>query len=864
MVTTKVAVGGGPNHVAVTPNGAHAYVTDSHSSSVSVINTSSNTVSATVNLGGEPAGLAVTPDGAYVYVTDGAGSVSVINTTTDTVTTSISVGFYPLGVAVTPDGEYAYVANYVDGTVSVISTATNTVTTTISLPFDSYPIGVALTPNGEYAYVTNQEHNTTFVISTATDTVTTTVNGLSNPYGVAVAPNGAYAYVTNDGTDSISTINTATNTVTGSVAVGSDPGGVAVTPNGAYVYVTNEGSNTVSVINTSALTASVSPSLSIMDVGQSTLFTATAFGGSCSYTGYKWYVDGSAQGGATASTFTFVPASAGSYSITATVTDSSGATSTKSNAATATVNVRPTVSIAPVGPLSLPVGQVQLFTATVSGGSGTINYQWYVDGSAVGTNSASYSYINAVGSHTVACTVTDSALIPVTSPASNAVSTTARAVSGAPVVDNSWMEKAPMPSDGSGDEAAAMNGIIYFFGSTDYAYNPSTDTWTTIAPMLTTRVTFAVAACGNKIYVIGGYDEYSGLPYSVNEAYDPSTNTWATEASMPTNRSEIQANTVNGEIYVMGGRTANSYSTNITEIYDPATNSWSTGPPMPYPVANAASAVVNNSIYVIGGEDDESPPAGSQNVGGVNSVNFNQIYNPATDSWVLGAPIPTSTICEGAGATTGVMAPKQIYIFGNIVGYLISSNQNYAYNLATNSWTSEAPMPYACASPAVAVVNDLLYVIDGDQNLEQYTPIGWTPDQSYLLETTPPKISVLSPLNQTYKESSVFLVFSVDRAVNWTGYSLDGQQNITITGNTTITKVTDGLHNITVYANDTFGNVGASQIVTFTVDLVTFPTATVAAVSGASAVVVVGAGLLVYFKKRKPATDRTIEEVKTT
>jgi hypothetical protein len=120
---------------------------------------------------------------------------------------------------------------------------------------------------------------------------------------------------------------------------------------------------------------------------------------------------------------------------------------------------------------------------------------------------------------------------------------------------------------------------------------------------------------------------------------------------------------------------------------------------------------------------------------------------------------------------------------------------------------------------------------------------------TYLLETTPPKISLLAPLNQTYDKPSVPLVFTTDKAVTWVGYSLDGKQNVTITGNTTLTNMTNGLHNLTVYANDTFGDIGASQTITFTIAL-PIPTATVAAVSGALAVVVV-AGLLVYFKKHR-------------
>jgi hypothetical protein len=122
--------------------------------------------------------------------------------------------------------------------------------------------------------------------------------------------------------------------------------------------------------------------------------------------------------------------------ITVTVTDSLGATSAQSSAVTVTVNASPTVSIAPVGPLTLDVGQVQAFTATHSGGSGVIHYQWYLDGSAVGTDSSGYSYTAGGTSHSVTCTVTDSASTPVTS-ASNAVSVTVNSALGAPTVSAS-------------------------------------------------------------------------------------------------------------------------------------------------------------------------------------------------------------------------------------------------------------------------------------------------------------------------------------------------------------------------------------------------------------------------------------------
>jgi len=56
-----VGVGSFPVGVAITPDEARAYVTNLFSNSVSVINTASNTVVATVGVGNFPAGVAITP-----------------------------------------------------------------------------------------------------------------------------------------------------------------------------------------------------------------------------------------------------------------------------------------------------------------------------------------------------------------------------------------------------------------------------------------------------------------------------------------------------------------------------------------------------------------------------------------------------------------------------------------------------------------------------------------------------------------------------------------------------------------------------------------------------------------------------------
>lgn len=123
---------------------------------------------------------------------------------------------------------------------------------------------------------------------------------------------------------------------------------------------------------------------------------------------------------------------------------------------------------------------------------------------------------------------------------------------------------------------------------------------------------------------------------------------------------------------------------------------------------------------------------------------------------------------------------------------------------------------------------------------------------NFTVYASPPEIKILSITNQTYSTSNIPLNFAVNESVSQTSYSLDGQDNVTIAGNATLTGLSSGQHNITVYANDTFGNVGASETINFIVakpEL--FPIVTVAVALGASAAVVLAAGLLLYFKKRK-------------
>lgn len=108
-ITTTIPTGAASFDVAVSPDGRHVYVTNtgglvntalivSVPGSVSVIDTVTGAVATTFGAGGNlPNVVAVSPDGRRIYIANGdSDRVSVIDTATNTIIASISSGHYGL------------------------------------------------------------------------------------------------------------------------------------------------------------------------------------------------------------------------------------------------------------------------------------------------------------------------------------------------------------------------------------------------------------------------------------------------------------------------------------------------------------------------------------------------------------------------------------------------------------------------------------------------------------------------------------------------------------------------------------------------------------------------------------------------
>ncbi|MBP2365571.1 Hsp70 family protein [Pseudonocardia parietis] len=253
--------------VAVSPNGRLAYVANRAAGVVTVIDTSVDRVTATIEVpAGPPQYLAFAPDGAHVYVSvfDEArtiAAVAVLDTTTNSVVATVPVQTRPFALAVTPDGSKVYVPNHDSGTVSVIETATNEVTQEIRVARN--PHWVAISPDGTRLYTANHESNVISVLATSDDRVLAEIPVGTSPHSVAVNPSRPLVANVNYDAASVSFTDTASNTVVATVPVGINPQAIAWSPDGRFAYTANVTEDTVSVI--SADTYTVTATLPVGD-----------------------------------------------------------------------------------------------------------------------------------------------------------------------------------------------------------------------------------------------------------------------------------------------------------------------------------------------------------------------------------------------------------------------------------------------------------------------------------------------------------------------------------------------------------------------------------------------------------------------
>jgi len=141
----------------------------------------------------------------------------------------------------------------------------------------------------------------------------------------------------------------------------------------------------------------------------------------------------------------------------------------------------------------------------------------------------------------------------------------------------------------------------------------------------------------------------------------------------------------------------------------------------------------------------------------------------------------------------------------------------------------------------------------------------------FKIEAHAPIVLVLSPENKTYETNAFPLNVTLNEDVLQIRYSLDGKENVTAAGNTTLQDLPNGSHDVTVYAVDKVGKIGTSETVTFTVDMPKttsqpehFPWLTFATVSVTIVVIAAVVGLVYLRKMQIPRRMNSHEKLTVT
>lgn len=250
QITGHATLPDGATSFVLSPNGATAYVVVG--TRIEVVDLSTMTVTASISGGAAgPESLlpteAISPDGSTLYVSDFDGSdLTVIDTATNAVTATVPAQPDEADVALSPDGSTAYVLGQnttvspATPVVTAIATATDTVTATI--PVNNNVLRLTVSPKGNAVY-TWGPGATIGVISTKSDTLTESIALPGTISWLALSPDGSKAVATIDeGEISADVIDLATHQITKSISLPSYRAQQAVfSPDGARVYVLSEG-----------------------------------------------------------------------------------------------------------------------------------------------------------------------------------------------------------------------------------------------------------------------------------------------------------------------------------------------------------------------------------------------------------------------------------------------------------------------------------------------------------------------------------------------------------------------------------------------------------------------------------------------
>jgi N-acetylneuraminic acid mutarotase len=278
-----------------------------------------------------------------------------------------------------------------------------------------------------------------------------------------------------------------------------------------------------------------------------------------------------------------------------------------------------------------------------------------------------------------------------------------------------WQVKSPMPAAEYAPAVTSDGVYLYAAGGSNLAsassqlarYDPVTDRWTSLAPMLYPAFESLAVYGQGKIFVFGGMNGSTTL--STTQVYDIASNTWSPGAYLPGPLAQMGGGYYAGKIYVAAGYATSglgSAQSNTWE-YNIAGNSWAPRAALPTAFGGPASGVVNGHLYLLGGRNSVS-----------DALTTTYGYDIVGNTWAPLASTPSPVNAPGA-AVYG----ERIWVFGGGAPFLgsgssvESSIQSFTttqiYEPSSNTWTAGPAMNVARSFVGGGAVRNQIIAVGG-------------------------------------------------------------------------------------------------------------------------------------------------------
>ncbi|XP_048418506.2 kelch-like protein 25 [Stegostoma tigrinum] len=179
--------------------------------------------------------------------------------------------------------------------------------------------------------------------------------------------------------------------------------------------------------------------------------------------------------------------------------------------------------------------------------------------------------------------------------------------------------KARLPSPRKEFSACALGRRVFLIGgrgpengvSRDvWVYDAAAGHWSKVAPMLVARFGHGSAELRGGVFVLGGHGSAwvpGSAPLAQVERYEPSTNTWTAMAPLPDGVSNAAVVSAQLRLYVFGGGASSlpaAERRSRVQRYEPLEDRWAVPAVCPQPWRYTAAAALGSQIFIMGGDTE--------------------------------------------------------------------------------------------------------------------------------------------------------------------------------------------------------------------------------------------------------------------